>query len=154
MLASYGFLFKVTCIFLMGLLICITVWSIVCHYNLVLPLGLFFIVNLLVCLFSFKKWNFAFLVFLFFCVNEKLDFPEKMWSKGFFLWCALQAWTLWSCIFVLVQLRWFYSIFLLQRPVEAPAGAKQDLRSFKLILEYIKALPVSALLLLLKKTSR
>ncbi|KAI5563567.1 hypothetical protein BDE02_14G000200 [Populus trichocarpa] len=28
-----------------------------------------------------------------------------------------------------------------QRPVEAPAGAKQDLRSFKLILEYIKALP-------------
>ena len=40
---------------------------------------------------------------------------------------------------------------MLQRPVEAPAGAKQDLRSFKLILEYIKALPVSALLLLLKK---
>ncbi|KAJ9139543.1 hypothetical protein P3X46_030271 [Hevea brasiliensis] len=28
-----------------------------------------------------------------------------------------------------------------QRPVEGPAGTKQDLRSFKLILEYIKALP-------------
>ncbi|KAL9412595.1 hypothetical protein AB3S75_041272 [Citrus x aurantiifolia] len=28
-----------------------------------------------------------------------------------------------------------------QRPVEGPSGAKQDLRSFKLILEYIKALP-------------
>ncbi|KAG6767764.1 hypothetical protein POTOM_026650 [Populus tomentosa] len=28
-----------------------------------------------------------------------------------------------------------------QRPVEGPAGVKQDLRSFKLILEYIKALP-------------
>uniref|UniRef100_A0A2P2KT36 NAD(P)-binding domain-containing protein n=1 Tax=Rhizophora mucronata TaxID=61149 RepID=A0A2P2KT36_RHIMU len=30
-----------------------------------------------------------------------------------------------------------------QRPIEGPVGAKQDLRSFKLILEYIKALPVS-----------
>uniref|UniRef100_A0A2P2KT18 NAD(P)-binding domain-containing protein n=1 Tax=Rhizophora mucronata TaxID=61149 RepID=A0A2P2KT18_RHIMU len=28
-----------------------------------------------------------------------------------------------------------------QRPIEGPVGAKQDLRSFKLILEYIKALP-------------
>lgn len=28
-----------------------------------------------------------------------------------------------------------------QRPVEGPSGAKQDLRSFKLILEYIKVLP-------------
>ncbi|MQM05640.1 hypothetical protein Taro_038452 [Colocasia esculenta] len=28
-----------------------------------------------------------------------------------------------------------------QRPVELPGGAKQDLRSFKLIMEYIKALP-------------
>ena len=28
-----------------------------------------------------------------------------------------------------------------QRPVEGPSGANQDLRSFKLILEYIKALP-------------
>ncbi|OVA19345.1 NADH:ubiquinone oxidoreductase intermediate-associated protein 30 [Macleaya cordata] len=28
-----------------------------------------------------------------------------------------------------------------QRPVEGPAGSKQDLRSFKLIIEYIKALP-------------
>ncbi|XAR49772.1 hypothetical protein NMG60_11003905 [Bertholletia excelsa] len=28
-----------------------------------------------------------------------------------------------------------------QRPIEGPAGTKQDLRSFKLIMEYIKALP-------------
>jgi hypothetical protein len=35
-------------------------------------------------------------------------------------------------------------LFNAQRPVEGPAGVKQDLRSFKLILEYIKALPVSA----------
>ncbi|KAF8025162.1 hypothetical protein BT93_F2105 [Corymbia citriodora subsp. variegata] len=28
-----------------------------------------------------------------------------------------------------------------QRPIEGPSGARQDLRSFKLILEYIKALP-------------
>jgi len=33
--------------------------------------------------------------------------------------------------------------FLFQRPVEGNATMKQDLRSFKLILEYIKALPVS-----------
>lgn len=32
---------------------------------------------------------------------------------------------------------------LLQRPVEGPAGMKQDLRNFQLIMEYIKALPVS-----------
>ncbi|KAG6406775.1 hypothetical protein SASPL_134386 [Salvia splendens] len=31
--------------------------------------------------------------------------------------------------------------FLLQRTVEGPVGGKQDLRSFQLILEYIKALP-------------
>lgn len=30
----------------------------------------------------------------------------------------------------------------MQRPAEGPSGTKQDLRSFKLILEYIKALPV------------
>lgn len=35
------------------------------------------------------------------------------------------------------------SLNLLQKPVEGPAGAKQDPRSFKLIFEYIKALPVS-----------
>lgn len=34
--------------------------------------------------------------------------------------------------------------FLFQRSVDANATMKQDLRSFKLILEYIKALPVSA----------
>lgn len=34
--------------------------------------------------------------------------------------------------------------FLFQRSVEVNATKKQDLRSFKLILEYIKALPVGA----------
>jgi len=34
--------------------------------------------------------------------------------------------------------------FLFQKPVEVNATMQQDLRSFKLILEYIKALPVSA----------
>lgn len=34
---------------------------------------------------------------------------------------------------------------MLQRPVDGPTGTQQDLRSFKLIMEYIKALPVSAL---------
>ena len=34
---------------------------------------------------------------------------------------------------------------MLQRPVDGPTGIQQDLRSFKLIFEYIKALPVSAL---------
>lgn len=44
-------------------------------------------------------------------------------------------------------------LFLLQRPVEGPSGAKQDLRSFKLILEYIKALPVSFLMRNSEQTS-
>lgn len=44
-------------------------------------------------------------------------------------------------------------LFLLQRPVEGPSGAKQDLRSFKLILEYIKALPVSFLMCNSEQTS-
>lgn len=38
-------------------------------------------------------------------------------------------------------------IFVLQRPIEGPSGTMQDLRSFKLILEYIKALPVSSFLM-------
>ena len=36
--------------------------------------------------------------------------------------------------------------FLFQKPVEVNAAMKQDLRSFKLILEYIKALPVGVTL--------
>ena len=41
---------------------------------------------------------------------------------------------------------WLLTLWsFLQRPVEGPAAGvkQQDLRSFKLILEYIKALPVS-----------
>lgn len=34
--------------------------------------------------------------------------------------------------------------YLLQRPSEGATGTMQDLRSFKLIMEYIKALPVSS----------
>lgn len=34
----------------------------------------------------------------------------------------------------------------LQKPIEGPTGPKQDLRSFQLILEYVKALPVSFVL--------
>lgn len=33
-----------------------------------------------------------------------------------------------------------------QRPIDGPTGTQQDLRSFKLIMEYIKALPVNALI--------
>lgn len=33
-----------------------------------------------------------------------------------------------------------------QRPIDGPTGTQQDLRSFKLIMEYIKALPVIALI--------
>lgn len=35
-------------------------------------------------------------------------------------------------------------LFLTQRSIDGPAGNQQDLRSFKLIMEYIKALPVSS----------
>lgn len=38
---------------------------------------------------------------------------------------------------------------LFQRPVDGVAGAQQDLRSFSLVFEYIKALPVSSTLNLL-----
>ncbi|RVW59309.1 hypothetical protein CK203_101689 [Vitis vinifera] len=37
-------------------------------------------------------------------------------------------------------------LFILQRPIDGPTGTQQDLRSFKLIMEYIKALPVNALI--------
>lgn len=37
-----------------------------------------------------------------------------------------------------------YLLPLIQRPIEGPQGPNQDLRSFKLIFEYIKALPVSS----------
>lgn len=36
----------------------------------------------------------------------------------------------------------FFNLF--QRPVDGVAGAQQDLRSFSLVFEYIKALPVSS----------
>lgn len=47
----------------------------------------------------------------------------------------------------------FY-LLVVQRPIEGPSGANQDLRSFKLILEYIKALPVSMTDLLKKKNTQ
>lgn len=48
----------------------------------------------------------------------------------------------------MVNLWWFKYLHLhVQRPVDN-GGPKEDLRSFKLIMEYIKALPVSYLVLL------
>lgn len=84
---------------------------------------------------------------------------EVIGSSSFFLSLdAIYTSCVYDCIGCHISCRMIMLLLfltvMLQRPTETPQGPKQDLRSFKLIMEYIKALPVSASIVIGVKLTR